>query len=97
MTKKKATKVISKVREQKYRLRPDDIQYIIELAQEHPRWSVDRIFNKALRPRVRTSVIVPLTPRLEAGLKRACKTYQLGIADVLYHCIQEWLTAKQCY
>ena len=97
MTKKKAKKVIEKTKSEKYRLRPDDIQYIIELAQEHPRWSVDRIFDNALKPRLRSCLIIPLTPKIKKALKKAAKTYQLDLLDVAYHALQEWLKARKMF
>jgi len=97
MTKKKAKKVIEKVRAEKYKLRPDDIQYIIELAQEHPRWSVGKIFEQAIRPRMRSCLMIPLTPKIKKALEKAAKIYQLNISDVSYHALQEWLEARKLY
>lgn len=96
MTKAKATKVIENAR--KWRpLRPDDIQYIIEIATEHPRWGVERIFEEALRPRIRSCVILPLTPKMKKALAKAAQTYQISTLDVCYHILVEWLTARKMY
>jgi len=93
MKKTKVKKVIEETR--KWRpLRPDDIQYIIELANEHPRWGVPRIFEEALKPRMRKCLIIPLTLKMDTALKKATKTYQISVADVCYHILQEWLKAK---
>jgi hypothetical protein len=97
MTKAKATKLIEEVRGRKWRLRADDIQYIIELAGEHPRWSVQRIFNEALRPKIRTCLMLPLTPKMKEALDKAAKTYQISVGDVCYHILQEWLKARKMY
>lgn len=98
MTKAKAIKIIKAVREgKKWRLRADDIQYIIELAGEHPRWSVDRIFREALRPKIRTCLILPLTPKMKVALEKAAKTYQISMNDICFHILQEWLQAKKMY
>jgi len=97
MTKKKITKIVQRTKEERkqYKLRPDDIQYIIELANEHSRWSVERIFKEALAPRIRTCLIVPLTPKLKKGLKSASDMYQIGALDVIYHILEEWLKAHK--
>lgn len=97
MTKNKAKKIIDKVKKREYRIRPDDIQYIIELAQEHPRWSVDRIFDNALHPRLRSCLTIPLTPKMKKALEKAAKIYQLDLLDVAYHALQEWLDARKCF
>ena len=70
------------------------IEYIIELANQHPRWSVNRIFDEALRPRIRNCLIIPLTPNLKASLEKASKTYQISILDVTYHALKEWLKSR---
>ncbi len=96
MTNKKVKKIIEETR--KWRpLRPDDIRYIIELANEHPRWGVERIFEEALRPRMKSCLILPLTPKMKAALTKAAKTYQISMADVCYHVLEEWLKAKKMY
>lgn len=98
MTKAKAKKVIEKVRTKKrWRLRPDDIQYIIELAGEHPRWSVKRIFDEALKPRIRSCLVLPLTPKMKTALVKASKKYQINMADTCYHILKEWLEARKLY
>ena len=98
MTKKKAIKIIEAVKQRKKRvLRPDDIQYIIELAGKHPRWGVERIFEEALHPRIRTCLMLPLTPTMKKALVKATKVYQINMQDVCYHILQEWLQAKNMY
>lgn len=98
MTKKKAKKIIEKTREQKqWRLRPDDIQYIIELAGEHPRWSAERIFEEARKPKIRSCLMVSLTPKIKNALTKAAKRYQISITDVCYHILDEWFKAHKLY
>ena len=69
----------------------DDIWRIIELCQKHPRWSVDRVFTEALAPRIRTSLMFPLTPDMKAKLKEAEKKYDMRATDITYHAVDEWL------
>lgn len=96
MTHKKAKKAIAETR--KWRpLRPDDIQYILELANEHPRWGVERIFEEALRPRMRSVLPLPLTPKMKKAFEKAAKTYQISMLDVCYHILDEWFKAKKMY
>ena len=96
MTHKKAKKIIKETK--KWRpLRPDDIQYILELASEHPRWGVERIFTEALTPRIRTSLILPLTPKMKKAFEKATKTYQISMLNVCYHILEEWFKAKKMY
>ena len=94
MTEKKVKKTIKAIKEKSYKLRPDDIWYIMELANEHRRWGVDRIFEEALRPRMRSALILPLTPKIKKALKRAASTYQISMLDVCYHILEEWLKAN---
>jgi len=97
MTKLKAEKVIAHIKEQPYKLEPDTIQYIIELANVHPRWSVERIFKEAFRPRLRTSIILPLTPKMKRAFTKAAKQYQISYPDICYHVLTEWFTAHNFY
>ena len=97
MTKKKVTRIIEQQKREPYTLRADDIQYIIELAAEHPRWSVNRIFKEALRPKIRSMLILPLTPKLKQALKKADEVYQIGLTNICYHILEEWLKAKGMY
>ncbi len=92
----KVKKLVKKRKKHRYSLKPDDIRYIIELANQHPRWSVDRIFEEALRPRMRCGLILPLTPKTWTALEKASKIYQITAADVVYHALEEWLKAKKC-
>ncbi len=94
MTKKKVTKLTKVIKNCKFRLRSNQIQYIIELCQEHPRWGVDKIFEEALKPRIVSSLIIPLTPKIKIALTKAAETYQLGLDYVTYHVLQEWLTER---
>ena len=80
-----------------YRLRPADIQYIIELANEHPKWPVNKIFDEALRPRIRTCLILELTPKIDKALQKAAKQYQLDLDYVICHVLEEWLKAKKMF
>ena len=96
MKKAKVKKVIEQTKKER-KLRPDDIQYIIELANEHPRWGAKRIFDEALKPRMRSCLVLPLTPRMKKALEKAAKTYQINMADVCYYILQEWLTARKMY
>lgn len=94
MTKRKLNSIAKKTQKRKYKLHPDDIEYIIELANKHPKWSVDRIFKEALRPRMRTCLIVPLTPSLKDALRKAADTYQISELAVAYHALKEWLKGR---
>lgn len=94
MKKEKLRKIAKSTQKRKYKLRPDDIEYILELANKHPRWSVDKIFYEALKPGIRKCLIVPLTPNLKEGLEKASKTYQISILDVTYHALKEWLKGR---
>ena len=95
---KKIVKVTQEQRKKyKYRLRPDDIEYIIELANDHPKWSVEKIFEQALKPRLRTCVILGLTPKMQKAMKEASRIYQINNADIAFHALQEFLEARGFY
>ena len=96
MITKKVKKIIKETKSG-YKLRPDDIRYIIELANEHRRWSVARIFEEALKPRIRTTLMLPLTPKMKAALTKAASKYQISMADVCYHILEEWFKANKMY
>lgn len=97
MATKKAVvkKLAKKAQRLKYKLRPVDIRYIIELANAHPRWPIDRIFDEALKPRLQSSLILGMTPKLQKALIKAAKRYQIKIADIAYDAIEEWLKQRQ--
>ena len=94
MKKRKLASIAKKTQKRKYKLRPDDIEYIIELANNQPRWPVNKIFDEALKPKVRKCLIVPLTPSLKAALEKAAKTYQISELAVAYHILKEWLKSR---
>ena len=95
MTEKKVKKIIGNMKKEPNRLRPDEIRYIIEIAAEHPRWGVKRIFDEALRPRMRSCLVLSLTPKMKESLKKAAEKYQIGMSDVCYHILEEWFEAKK--
>jgi len=95
--KDRAKKFIRATQKHDYRLKPVDIRYIIELANLHPRWPVNRIFEEALRPRMQSALIVHITPKLKKALEKAAKRYQITILDVAYDAIEEWLKQKQLF
>lgn len=95
MQKSNLKKIVKKTQKGKYKLYPDDIEYIIELANKHPRWSVDRIFNEALKPKMRKCLIIPLTPMLNNALEKAAQTYQISILAITYHVLKEWLESRK--
>ena len=72
-------------------LRPDDIWYILEVAERHPKWSVKRIFEDALAPRLRTSLCLPLTPKMKKQFDKAAKKFDMSVPFVAYHAIEEWM------
>ena len=97
MTNKKVKKIVEQIKKEPYKLHPDDIRYIIELANEHPRWGVERIFDEALKPRIRTSLILPLTRKMKQALTKAAGRYQISMVDVCYHILEEWLKSRKLY
>lgn len=77
-------------------LYPDDVRYIIELANHHPKWPVEKIFEEALKPRLRRSLILPLTPNMAKKLDKAARRYQISPTAVIYEAMDKWLTAERC-
>ncbi len=94
MKKTKLNAIIKKTQKQRYKLRPDDIEYIIELANSHPKWPVKKIFEEALRPKMRNCLMIPLTPKLKEAIKKAAKTYQIDLAAVACRALREWLKGR---
>ncbi len=95
MHKNKLRSVVKKTQKRKYKLRPDDIEYVIELANSHPKWSVDRIFEEALRPKLKSCLIIPLTPKLKEAVGKAAKTYQISLVGVTCYALREWLKGRK--
>ena len=95
MTEKKIRKIVKAVQKQQFKLRPDDIEYIIELANKHPKWSVDRIFEEATRPKIRNCLLLPLTPTLKEALEKAAKVYQISLLAVAHYALKEWLKDRK--
>jgi hypothetical protein len=92
---KKMVRVTQEQRKKyKYKIRPDDLEYIIELANDHPKWSVDKIFTEALKPKMRTCVILGLTPKLKKALEEASRVYQMNQTSVAFHALKEFLKAR---
>lgn len=95
MTKKKAIKLINRAREEKHNLLTDDIQYIIELSQEHPQWSVDRVFDEALKPKLRHVIVIYPSNEMNKALTKASKIYQLDIQHTIDHILRKYLKAEK--
>jgi hypothetical protein len=94
MTEKKVKKLVEAQRKHKFHLYMDDIQLILEVAQEHPRWSCDRIFKEALQTRIRKGILLYITPKIHTALKEAAEIYKISITAVAYEAMIEWLTAR---
>ena len=94
MTKDKIEK-LAKETQKEQSFRSDDIRYVLELATAHPRWSVNRIFREVLKPRIRTRLIVYLTPKLKRQLEKAVREYKIKAYDLVCDILEEWLDAKQ--
>jgi predicted DNA-binding protein (UPF0278 family) len=97
MTEKKVKKLVETQKKYEFHLYQDDIQLILEVAQEHPRWSVDRIFKEALQTRMRNGVIIYVTPKIHTALKEAAKMYKISIDAVAYEAMKKWLIAHNFY
>jgi hypothetical protein len=95
MHKNKIGAIIKKTQKEKFKLREDDIEYIIELANSHPKWSVDRIFEEARRPKIRSCLMLPLTPKLKEAVGKAAKTYQISLSAVACYALREWLKGRK--
>lgn len=70
---------------------PDDIQYVIELANKHPRWTVDRIFTQVIKPRSRSCVVLALSPGMKCSLDEKSKEYRMNINELVQEIVLKWL------
>ncbi len=93
MTEKKAQQLVKYVRtktQRRFKLSQDDIHLILELAQEHPKWSVSRIFYEASRPKIRRGLLIYPTPKVLDALKDAGKRYDVSINYLLHQILGDW-------
>ena len=95
MKKQKARQIVNAQRKSRFRLTQDEIHLILELSQEHPRWSVDRVFKEAARPKVRTGIVFYPTPKIMQALREAADGYDVSVPFVLHDLLFEWYRGYQ--
>jgi len=76
---------------QEYKLDNHQKARLREIGESRPSASARTIFEEALRPQVRTSVVVPLPERLRDGLETAAKQLRATWEQVAARALEYWL------
>lgn len=77
---------------QKYKLDKYQKGRLVEYGEEHPKWSVHKIVQESLRPKIEKSVVVPLSPKLRDGLQRAVDSCHKGPDEITLQALEHWLS-----
>ena len=90
MKTKKVIKLVEELKRFPVNLESDDIRYILQIADLNPRWSAKRILNEALKPKIRSGLIIYLTPKLREALMNFASEYKISMRNAAYNIIEEY-------
>ena len=75
----------------KYKLDKHQKGRLVEFGEENPGWSAKKIIAEAIKPRVETTVLVPLSQKIQKSLQRAVDEFRKGPDEIAMEALEHWL------